>query len=152
MMQELVTALRQIRADNGVEPGKQIEATIVSATSVMNGALALEAGTIKRLAKVSELSIGFAPEGAAASAVLSDGSTVVVPLGGMVDVAKECAKLGAERDRLAGLVVNQEKKLSNENFVSRAPATVIEGERKKLADWTEQVAKLDERRKALGCA
>jgi valyl-tRNA synthetase len=152
MMQELVTALRQIRADNGVEPGKQIEATIVSATSIMNGALALEAGTIKRLAKVSELSIGFAPEGAAASAVLSDGSTVVVPLGGMVDVAKECAKLGAERDRLAGLVVNQEKKLSNENFVSRAPATVIEGERKKLADWTEQAAKLDERRKALGCA
>ena len=72
-------------------------------------------------------------------------------MGGMVDLAKECAKLAAERDRLAGLVVNQEKKLANEQFVSRAPAAVIEGERKKLADWTEQVSKLDERRASLGC-
>ena len=67
-------------------------------------------------------------------------------------IAKECGKLSMERDRLAGLVANQEKKLANEQFVSRAPAAVIEGERKKLADWTEQVSKLDERRKALGCA
>jgi valyl-tRNA synthetase len=151
LVQEVVTALRQIRADNGVEPGKQIDATIVAAGAGMRDAMRLEGGTVSRLAKVGNLTLGPAPAGAAASTVLSDGSTVVVPLGGMVDLAKECAKLGQERDRLAGLVKNQETKLANENFVSRAPAAVIDGERKKLADWQAQVAKLDERRKALGC-
>jgi valyl-tRNA synthetase len=48
-------------------------------------------------------------------------------------------------------VANQEKKLGNEQFVSRAPAAVIDGERKKLAEWKEQVVKLDERRASLGC-
>jgi valyl-tRNA synthetase len=151
MVQEVVTALRQIRADNGVEPGKQIDATVVAATAAMRSALALEGNTISRLAKVGALTVGPAPAGAAASAVLADGSTVVVPLGGMVDLAKECAKLAAEREKLAGLVANQEKKLGNEQFVARAPAAVIDGERKKLAEWKEQVAKLDERRASLGC-
>jgi valyl-tRNA synthetase len=135
-----------------VEPGRQIDATVVAATKAMRSALALEGNTVTRLAKVSKLVVGPAPSGAAASAVLSDGSTVIVPLGGMVDLQKECAKLAAERDRLAGLVANQEKKLANEQFVARAPAAVIDGERKKLAEWTEQVAKLNERRAALGCA
>ena len=151
LVQEVVTALRQIRAENGVEPGKQIEATVVAASAAMRSALALEGGTVARLAKVSKLDVGAAPGGAAASAVLTDGSTVIVPLGGMVDLQKECAKLAAERDRIAGLVANQEKKLANEQFVARAPATVIEGERKKLAEWQAQVGKLDERRTSLGC-
>ena len=151
LIQEVVTALRQIRAGNGVEPGKQIDATIVAATPAMRSALALETGTVRRLAKVATLTVGPAPSGAAASAVLTDGSTLVVPLGGMVDLAKECAKLAAEHHRLAGMVANQEKKLGNEQFVSRAPAQVIEGERQKLAEWSEQVSKLEERRKALGC-
>ncbi len=151
LVQEVVTALRQIRAEHGVEPGKQIDATIVAATAAMRSALALEGATVRRLAKVATLTVGPAPAGGAASAVLTDGSTVIVPLGGMVDLAKECAKLTAERDRLAGMVGNQEKKLGNEQFVARAPATVIDGERKKLTEWSAQVAKLDERRKALGC-
>ncbi|MBW8771746.1 MAG: valine--tRNA ligase [Gemmatimonadetes bacterium] len=151
LVQEVITALRQIRAENGVEPGKQIDATVVAATPAMRSALAQEEGTVRRLAKIAALTVGAAPNGAAASAVLGDGSTVIVPLGGMVDLAKECAKLAAERDRLAGLVANQAKKLANEQFVARAPAAVIEGERKKLAEWSEQVSKLDDRRKALGC-
>ena len=152
LVQEVVTALRQIRAENGVEPGKQIDATIVAATPAMRSALSLEEGTVRRLAKVAKLTVGAAPSGAAASAVLTDGSTLIVPLGGMVDLAKECAKLAAERDRLAGMVANQEKKLGNDQFVARAPAQVIEGERQKLAEWSEQVSKLDERRASLGCA
>ncbi|HEU4570104.1 MAG TPA: valine--tRNA ligase [Gemmatimonadales bacterium] len=151
LVQEVVTALRQIRAEYGVEPGKGIEATVTGASAALRNALRQEEGTVRRLAKLSALAVGNAPAGAAASAVLSDGSTLVVPLGGMVDLQKECARLGAERDRLAGLVANQEKKLANEQFTSRAPAAVVEGERKKLADWQEQVAKLEERRKALGC-
>jgi valyl-tRNA synthetase len=151
LVQEVVTALRQIRAEYGVEPGKGIEVTVTGASAALRNALRQEEGTVRRLAKLSALAVGNAPAGAAASAVLSDGSTLVVPLGGMVDLQKECARLGAERDRLAGLVANQEKKLANEQFTSRAPAVVVEGERKKLADWQEQVAKLEERRKALGC-
>ena len=71
-------------------------------------------------------------------AVLSDGTSVFVPLGDAIDIGRECGRLGTEVDRLARLVESQEKKLGNEQFVSRAPAEVVDREREKLTTWKEQ--------------
>jgi valyl-tRNA synthetase len=89
---------------------------------------------------------------ATASAVLADGATVSIPLGDLVDLDRECARLKSESDRLAGAIRGQEGKLGNEQFVSRAPAEVVEREREKLAAWREQAGSLAERRRVLGCA
>jgi valyl-tRNA synthetase len=108
---------------------------------------------VRRLAKVASLEVGAtAGEAeATANAVLSDGATVSIPLGDLVDVDRECARLQAESDRLAGAIRGQESKLGNEQFVARAPAPVVEREREKLAAWREQAGSLAERRRALGC-
>jgi valyl-tRNA synthetase len=66
-------------------------------------------------------------------------------------VGQECTRLGAESDRLAGLVASQEKKLGNQQFVTRAPADVVAREREKLVAWTEQRQVLSRKRELLGC-
>jgi len=83
--------------------------------------------------------------------VLSDGTSVFVPLGDAIDLGRECGRLSGEVDRLAQLVASQEKKLGNEQFVSRAPADVVDRERQKLAGWREQREVLVRKRELLGC-
>ena len=74
------------------------------------------------------------------------------PLGELIDIDRECARLGSEAAHLEGLVAAQEQKLGNEKFVSRAPAAVVAKEREKLLAWREQAATLRDKRRALGCA
>ncbi len=151
LVQELVGAIRQVRAEYDVPPGKAVRALIQHPGSVAHGAFTAEATTIRRLAKVSDLAFADAVEGAGAHAVLTDGTGVFVPFGDAIDLARECERLGGELARLESLVASQEKKLANEQFVARAPAPVVAGERAKLASWSEQAAALREKRKTLGC-
>ena len=74
-----------------------------------------------------------------------------MPLGDLVDTAKECARLGQEAARLTQAIGALEQKLGNEQFVSRAPAAVVQKEREKLASWQDQRAVLDDKRTRLGC-
>jgi valyl-tRNA synthetase len=85
-------------------------------------------------------------------AVLSDRTTVFVPLGDAIDIGRECGRLGTEVDRLLRLVNSQEKKLGNQQFVSRAPADVVDRERQKLTAWKEQAEVLVKKRELLGCS
>jgi valyl-tRNA synthetase len=55
-------------------------------------------------------------------------------------------------ERLSRLVESQEKKLGNEQFVSRAPSDVVERERQKLTAWKEQGDVLAKKRELLGCS
>ena len=118
---------------------------------IISGEISPEAGTVRRLAKLSDLTFDDASEGVGGYAVLSDGTGVFVPLGDAIDVARECERLGTELARLEQLIASQEKKLGNEQFVSRAPAAVVENERTKLASWKEQAGALRDKRAKLGC-
>ncbi len=148
LVQELVGAVRQIRAEYAVEPGRQIGLRI----SRKHPAFAAEEQTIARLAKVGALSYGAPPAEPGANAVLADGTTLFVALGDLVDLKKECERLGAEHARLTQLIEGQHKKLDNEQFVTRAPAKVVEQERARLAQLTQQAAAVAEKRSALGCS
>ncbi len=147
LVQELVSAIRQIRAEYGVEPGKSVGVRVSQA----HAAFRAEDGCIRRLAKVGALSFGAPLAEPGANAVLSDGTSVYIALGELVDLARECERLGTEATRLAGLITGQQKKLGNEQFVSRAPANVVEHERQKLAGLEQQLAALTEKREQLGC-
>jgi valyl-tRNA synthetase len=61
-----------------------------------------------------------------------------------IDVAAERTKLNTELEYQRGFVRSVEAKLSNERFVSGAPAAVVESERKKLADGIARIAILEE--------
>ncbi|MBK7348974.1 MAG: valine--tRNA ligase [Gemmatimonadetes bacterium] len=147
LVQELVGAIRQIRAEYGVEPGKSVNVRVSRA----HEAFRQEEGCIRRLAKVGSLSFGAALPEPGANAVLADGTSLYIALGDLVDVHKECERLGTEAARLAQLIEGQRKKLGNEQFVSRAPVNVVQHEREKLASLEQQLAALSEKREQLGC-
>jgi valyl-tRNA synthetase len=146
-VQELVGAVRQIRAEYGVDPGKQVSLRI----SRRHAAFTAEQGTIARLAKIGALSYGDPLPEPGANAVLSDGTALYIALGDLVDIRRECERLGTEQARLAGMIEGQRKKLGNEQFTSRAPANVVQHERDKLASLEQQVAVIAEKRGQLGC-
>ena len=148
LVQELVGTVRQIRAEYGVEPGKSVNLRI----SRKHPAFVAEAGTITRLAKVGALSYGAPLAEPGANAILQDGTALYIALGDLVDLQKECQRLGAEHSRLTGLIESQHRKLGNEQFVSRAPAEIVVKERDKLASMLQQAAAIAEKRGQLGCA
>jgi valyl-tRNA synthetase len=151
LVQELVGAIRAIRAEYGIQPGQIIRAVVTGNDRTTATALEQERSTITRLAKLSTLTLGENRERVGGHGVLSDGSAVFVPLGDAIDVGRECGRLGSEVERLSRLVESQEKKLGNDQFVSRAPHDVVERERQKLTAWKEQSEVLVKKRELLGC-
>jgi len=152
LVQELIGAIRGIRAEYSVQPGQVVRAVVSGSDGATSATLEQERATIIRLAKLSALSFAQSHERVGGHAVLSDRTTVFVPLGDAIDIGRECGRLSTEVSRLVRLVESQEKKLGNEQFVSRAPSDVVDRERQKLTTWKEQCDVLVKKRELLGCS
>ena len=83
----------------------------------------------------------FAGEGCVQ--IISDKAVIYIPLAEMVDFEKETARLTAEKEKLISEIERIDKKLANEGFVAKAPAAVIEGERKKRAGYADKLASVE---------
>ena len=136
IVRDAVGAIRAIRADYGLPPGKRIEATLVPRSDAVRGVLQDESGIIGRLTRSSVTLAAAAPEEAAAHALLSDGTELVVPLAGIIDLEKECARLRTELSQLDRQLGSLEQRLANAGFVERAPSHVVEAERQKQREWS----------------
>jgi valyl-tRNA synthetase len=143
-VQEVVGAVRQIRAQYSVAPSKRIEAEVHVPVEAAAEALDRLAGaTVTRLAGLSTLRVGTSMEKPPASAaVLVGRMAVFVPLAGTIDLDAERARLNKEIDAKAGFLRSVEGKLANETFVSRAPEAVVAVERQKAADAAAQIEAL----------
>jgi len=82
--------------------------------------------------------------------VIEGGIEIVLPLAGLIDVAAERDRLQQEAADLEKRIAGSRKTLANENFVSKAPAAVVDKERAKLADLEAQAAKIQDRLTGLG--
>jgi valyl-tRNA synthetase len=147
LIRDAVKAIRQIRSDYAIPPGKLMDVVIQSRA---HASLFSDHGTLIGRLSRSSVKVGeHAASAGAAHAVLSDGSELTVPLGDLVDVAKECKKLRSELEQLEKQLDALTGRLQNPGFINRAPAEVVEGERKKQQDWTKRRAQLSEKVKAL---
>ena len=154
-VQQIVTSFRQLCADAGVRPGEKAEGALTTGSRRSADRLKPHLETIARLGRVrldrvSVRAAGSTDEAGRKTAVLPDGVEVSIELSA-ADRERECTRLAKEEAHLRQLVAAQEKKLGNEQFVSRAPAAVVEGERQKLATWRAQADALAENRRRLGC-
>ncbi len=147
LVRDAVNAVRKIRSDYAIAPGKTIDAVIQSRTSAP--LFTEHAKLIGQLARAAVVVGDASASAGAAHAILPDGSEVVVPLEGLVDVSKECAKLRGELDQLETQLEALSKRLKNEGFTSRAPAAVVESERKKEEEWIKRRGQLSDKVKAL---
>jgi valyl-tRNA synthetase len=150
-VQAATSAIRTVRAEYRVPPGKPVRAIFQPADENALSDFESERHTIERLAKVSELVMGAdAADEVGAHAVLPDGSSVFVPLGDAIDVETEVARLSGEVERIEKQLAGVKAKLNNEKFVSRAPQDVVDREREKERSWKEQRETLAAKLRALG--
>jgi valyl-tRNA synthetase len=152
LVQEAISSIRMLRVEARVPPKTRLRVTVNPQSERARGALAGERETVMRLAQLSELGFDGKRSQAGAHAVLADGTEVFVALEGAIDLEQECRRLSTERERLERQLVGLAAKLSNENFVARAPADVVAREREKEREWRLQRDVLDGKLKSLGCS
>lgn len=138
----IVNGVRGVRAKRNIAPKEALELHIVGDGPAPWPELIGKLGNVSAIASVGEAD-------ATAAKFIAGTTTYEVPLADMIDTEAERAKLAKEIEYLEGFRASIEKKLSNERFVAKAPAAVVEGERKKLADAEAKIARLTESLQAL---
>jgi valyl-tRNA synthetase len=149
---EMVRAIRNARAEYDVEPSLPIAAIIVAGSK--RGLVAAEAAVFTRLARVDAAKLRIEEElterpEKVLSLVVGD-YEVLLPFKDLVDMDRERDRLSKQLAETQREIVRAEKLLSNREFVSKAPARVVNKERAKLKDCDSRRAKLEERLKSLG--
>ncbi len=151
-VQEAVSAIRNIRAEYRIPPKARLEAALAAKAEDARQAFQGEREAIIRLAQLAELAFDGQGRGAGAHAVLTDGSEVFVALSDAIDVQQECRRLSGELTRLEQQLAGLAAKLTNQQFVARAPAEVVAKEREKERAWHDQRQVLADKLKSLGCS
>jgi valyl-tRNA synthetase len=144
-----VDACRNLRGEMNVSPGTRLPAYVFGDAAFVRGA----APVLQALAKLSEVKV-FDDEAswaqAAQAAPVAVAGDARLCLFMEIDVAAEKVRISKEALRVRGELAKATGKLSNEAFVAKAPAAVIEQERKRIADFTATLTKLEDQLKRLG--
>ncbi len=137
-IQNVVTAVRNIRGEMNIPPSKKINLFIKS-----DKVKESQINYIKSLGRVEEFNYSndLQKPKASASSVVKD-AEIYIPLEGLIDISVERERLEKEINRLSGMLTGVEKKLSNEKFVNNAPADVVEKEKQKKENWQSSIEKL----------
>jgi len=145
---EVITVLRNMRAEMNVPTSRTIPATILGAEAADAEALAPVEGYIRALARVDVLRFESPDAARAHRQALSagvDGVQVLVPLAGLVDVDVEVRRLGVEIEALEKDLQRVNAKLANEQYLAKAPAAVVEKDRQRQAELQERHRGLEQR-------
>ncbi len=141
-LQEIVGAVRNLRAEYGVQPGQRVKLRVSGASPELRALLDAARRVLADLARVEETSFGTAAGEIGASVVLRSGAELFLPLAEVIDLEKERSRLRGELERVEGVLEGTTKRLGNDAFVSRAPAEVVRKEREKVESLEEQREKL----------
>ncbi|MBQ7390460.1 MAG: valine--tRNA ligase [Clostridia bacterium] len=129
-----ITAIRARRQEMNVPPSKKAKLYVVTK---YESTFSSAAKIIEKLASASEVILTDSYDSDDAVMIATDSGSLYIPLSEVIDFEKEKARLNAEMKKNDSEIERLEKKLSNEGFVAKAPAQVIEGERAKLKKYLE---------------
>ena len=133
---DLVTGIRSVRAEMNVPAGAIAPVVVLDANAASIDRFSRHDAAIKRLARVESVSFETqAPKGSAQ--MLLGEATICIPLGNLIDLKAEAARLAKEAGKIAAEMDRIEKKLANEKFVANAREEVVEAERERLAELKE---------------
>ena len=143
MIQDVIVKVRNIRSEMNLDTKKPVVVRIATQDPVTASLLNNAREYIFKLANVSQLDVvpQLSGDKLAAQAVAA-GCSLEVPLADLIDHDAERARLKRELDRVQKEIDILERKLSNASFVERAPKEVVEENRRRIADYQDQAAKL----------
>jgi valyl-tRNA synthetase len=150
-LQELVRAIRTIRAEFTVPPDRRVDVAVVTEPGAAERAYFTErAPLVSHLAGVASLRFMDArPAEKGAIAAAGKGFEVFVFVREAIDAPKEIARLTREKEKAQAEIRRTQDKLSNASFVDKAPKEVVDREREKLAELDRRIGKIDEYSRAL---
>ena len=146
-LQALIGAIRNIRGEMKLGNAVRLPVLLDNISDEETARLSRIENQFKSLAKVDTLTIVNAGDGADKELPLSSSSMVgqlkvLVPMKGLIDPTAELNRLAKAQEKLTKQAESLRSKLSNESFVSKAPANVVESEKAKLAEMDSQLAEM----------
>ncbi|MDR1006071.1 MAG: valine--tRNA ligase [Bacteroidales bacterium] len=142
LMQEIIISVRSVRNENNL--AQKIELPLFVKGETASDFCSVYGGLTAKLANLSEIEPTSVPVKDAVSKLVGD-LELFIPLGGNINKEDEKQKIEDEIAYLEGFMASVEKKLSNANFVAKAPQSVVAGERKKQSDAEEKINLLKSR-------
>jgi valyl-tRNA synthetase len=149
LLQDLVVAVRNLRAENNLPPGKRVPITVRAAGPQLEMVERL-VPQLQALARVDEVRIsrdGARPK-VAASAVVR-GVEIFLPLEGLVDLNEERTRLATQAARLLDDLEGVKRKLRNQDFLTKARPEIVEREHQRLSQLEETLEKLKRAQESL---
>ncbi|WP_151736665.1 valine--tRNA ligase [Paenibacillus tengchongensis] len=143
LLMDTIRAVRNIRAEVNVPMSKKVELIVKASDEETLRIIERNGNYIARFCNTSAFEAGLDPQtpDKVMSAVVT-GAELLLPLSGLIDIEQEILRLEKEVQTLNSEVERVAKKLSNEGFVAKAPAKVIEEERAKQADYSAKREKV----------
>ncbi len=149
-LQQAILGVRRIRAEMDIAPGKPLPLLLRNASEEDRSRLAGCEALFVRMARLESIELLDAAAEAPESATALVGELqLLIPLAGLINVADELARLDRELAKLEKPIQQIEGKLNNAGFVDKAPAEVVEKERAKLQDLTQQRDQLHAQRERM---
>ncbi len=139
-VRDLITKIRNARAETNVAPSKQIRLFIKLADGFADVTKAQ--AYIQKLANAQVTFVDKLEEGQNVVSVVAEAGEAQIPTGDLVDVAKETERVKKELANIESEIARATGKLNNQGFVSKAPKQLIEAEKQKLAGFEEIRKKL----------
>ncbi|MEK7266573.1 MAG: valine--tRNA ligase [Pseudomonadota bacterium] len=137
----LITAIRSARAEMNVPAGAKIPMIAVGADASVSLAIDANRDLIARLARLDEIHLAStSPKGAVQ--IVHEGGVYALPLAGVIDIDAEKSRLKKEFDKCVKEIETIYKKMSNPNFVDKAPVEVVEENRERRIAFVERQEKL----------
>lgn len=144
-----ISGIRSVRSEMNVPAGKKIPLVIVGAGELTKSRIASNENMIKRMARIETLAFeGAVPDSAAQ--IIVEEATFALPLEGVIDIVAEKARLSKDIGKLDKEIDQLTKKLSNEQFLAKAPEQVVATQRSRLAECAQQRELVNEALSLLG--
>ena len=148
LVMDIIKAVRNMKVSVNCPPAKKVKVFVSTQNKRMVSA---NAGAIAKLAGASE--IDFVENGTQIGektmSQVTEGCTVFVPLGELVDLEKEKERLSKELERVIGEISRADGKLHNHGFIEKAPKNLVEAERAKLDKFIDMKQKIEKQIKDL---
>jgi valyl-tRNA synthetase len=144
VLMDAIRAIRNVRVNMGVAPSKKASAILVTSDPSIKEVFESGIRFLDRLSGINELDTDLPKEKipATAVAVVFGGGEIYIPLGELIDINKEKERLEKEKSNLEKEIERVTQKLSNAEFVGRAPEKVIAAEREKSEKYQEMYASI----------
>jgi valyl-tRNA synthetase len=150
VVQNVIGAIRNIRSEMDIPPGKRADVYIRALDDKVTKILGDQEAQVKMLGRVNNLVVGTGTKKPplSASSVIPQGE-IYIPLAELIDLDSERARLQKELGSQTKYLERIKKKLSNSDFLKRAPADVIEAEKEKQKQVEDSIERLNKNLESL---